>query len=98
MPTLKINKLPHCPGDGSILQLNGFKGKLSVYNAIRCSTTLKDAKFSAEQFVKLSFANMLASTHLEDMERKPDVVINKFKENCNLYLNKWGWEINFLEL
>jgi hypothetical protein len=75
-----------------------MKCRLNVNNAIRSSTQLKDSKFNCEQFVKLSFINMIASTHIEDIERKTDTVIKQFEQNCNIYLDNWGYSSKFIDL
>jgi len=41
---------------------------------------------------------MIGSTHIEDIERKTDIVMKQFEENCNIYLNNWGYSCKFVDL
>lgn len=84
--------------DGSLIQVVEFVVEISVSNAVRSSTHLKDSRFNVEQFIKLSFANTIGSTHVEDLERKMDIVIRQFTENCNNYINRWGWSVTASKL
>lgn len=41
---------------------------------------------------------MIASSHLEDLERNPDIMMGQFEENCNIYLSNWGWELKIIDM
>jgi len=79
--------------DGSVIEIKDFPVTIAVSDAVKSFTQLRDSKSSVEQFIKLGFSNLLASTHVEDLERKIDWIIKDFILNCNQYMNKWGWEI-----
>ncbi|CAG2162795.1 unnamed protein product [Oppiella nova] len=82
---------PLMTSDGSIVEFNSIACHLNVLNAIRSSTQLKDSKTSCQQFCRLSFVNMMAGTHVEDFENKIDTIMRQFEQNCNTYLNNWGY-------
>ena len=79
--------------DGSVVEISDFLIQLSVTNAIASSTNLKNSKQNVQQFVILSFTNMIASTHVEDLERKMELICKEFLENCNHAIAKWGWSV-----
>lgn len=82
--------------DSSVVSVKEFEALISVSDAIRSFTQLRDSKHNVEQFIRLSFTNLIASTHVEDLETKLDYVIKNFVSNCNLYLNHWGWDMSCL--
>ena len=84
--------------DGSLIEIISFKVEISISNAVRSSTHLRDSRFNVEQFIKLAFVNMIGSTHVEDLERKTDLVVRMFIENCNRYINRWGWSATASEM
>ncbi|XP_074601927.1 protein unc-1-like [Brevipalpus obovatus] len=84
--------------DGSLIEIISFKVEISISNAVRSSTHLQDSRFNVEQFIKLAFVNMVGSTHVEDLERKADLVVRVFIENCNRYINRWGWSATASEM
>jgi len=84
--------------DGSLIEIVEFNVQLSVMNAIQSSTHLKNSNQNVIQFTKLSFVNLISSTHVEDLENKMEYVIKLFAQNCNRYLNKWGWTLSFTKL
>jgi len=79
--------------DGSVVEITSFDVTIAVSDAIKSFTQLKDSRSNVQQFIKLSFTNLIASTHVEDLERKIDWIMKDFVLNCNNYINKWGWEI-----
>ncbi|XP_054155591.1 uncharacterized protein LOC128954052 [Oppia nitens] len=91
--TLVETTQPLMTSDGSIIEFatGGVQCRLTVCNAVRSSTQLKDSRNNVQQFCRLSFANMIASTHVEDFENKTDIIMRQFDQNCNLYLNNWGY-------
>lgn len=84
--------------DGSLIEIIEFNVQLSVLNAIQSSTHLKDSNQNVIQFTKLSFLNLISSTHLDDLEYKMEYVVKLFVQNCNCYLNKWGWSLTYAKL
>lgn len=66
---------------------------MAVSDAVRSFTQLRDSKSNIEKFVRLAFTNLIASTHLEDLERKKDWIMKDFIANCNGSINDWGWNI-----
>lgn len=84
--------------DGSVIEIIEFSVEISVSNAVRSSTHLKDSRFNVEQFIKLSFVNTIGSTHIEDLERKMEYIIRQFTDNCNIYINRWGWSVTASKL
>lgn len=85
--------IPVLTSDGSVVEVKNFSVTIAVADAVKSFTQLRDSKSSVEQFIKLGFSNLVASTHVEDLERKIDWIMKDFILNCNQYMNKWGWEI-----
>jgi hypothetical protein len=79
--------------DGSVVEIKSFDVVIAVSDAVKSFTQLKDSKSNVQQFIKLSFTNLITSTHVEDLERKIDWIMKDFILNCNNYINRWGWEI-----
>ena len=79
--------------DGSVIEIKSFDITVAVSDAVKSFTQLKDSRSNVEQFIRLSFLNLVASSHVEDLERKIDWIMKDFVINCNNYINRWGWEI-----
>ncbi|RWS08493.1 stomatin-like protein 3 [Dinothrombium tinctorium] len=84
--------------DGSIIECNQFEFEITVDNVVKSVTQLKDSKNNVQQFVKVSFSNLIGSTHVEDLENRPDFIFKRFVENCNSYINNWGWNLSLVNL
>ena len=84
---------PVLTSDGSIIEIKNASIELAVSDAVRSFTQLRDSKSNIEKFVRLAFTNLIASTHLEDLERKKDWIMKDFIANCNGSINDWGWNI-----
>lgn len=84
--------------DGSVVEIVKFELTISVANAIRSFTQLKDSKANVQQFIKLSFANLIASSHVEDLERKIDWITKQYVTNCNNHICRWGWDVTCQEM
>lgn len=84
--------------DGSVVEIRDFAVTVTVSDAIKSFTQLRDSDKNVEQFIKLSFSNLIASSHVEDLENKTEWIIKTFISNCNGYINNWGWDVNFLNL
>lgn len=84
--------------DGSVVEIRDFNVSAAVFDAIKSFTQMQDSDKNVEQFIKLSFSNLVASTHVEDLENKADWILRTFISNCNMYINNWGWEVNFTSL
>ena len=66
-------------------------------NAVRSTTQLKDPKSNVQNFCRISFTNMIAGTHIEDLENKTDSIIRDFELHCNIYVNNWGYNCKINE-
>lgn len=84
--------------DGSVVEIRDFSVDVTVSDAIKSFTQLRDSDRNVDQFVKLSFKNLIASSHVEDLENKGEGIIKTFISNCNTYINSWGWDVNFQTL
>lgn len=84
--------------DGSVVEVRDFTVTVTVSDAIKSFTQMRDSDSNVEQFIKLFFSNLIASSHVEDLETKTDWIIRTFISNCNLHVNSWGWDVNFLTL
>ena len=83
-------------GDGSIITVRPYIASLNVTNAV--ATTLKIGKIDVKQCLKLRFSNVLRSKHVEDLENKMDFVVKQFEENCNKFLQRWGYTLKIEQL
>ncbi|KAI2805109.1 hypothetical protein BLOT_004100, partial [Blomia tropicalis] len=83
-------------GDGSIITARPCIASLNVTNAV--ATTLKIGKIDVKQCLKLRFSNVLRSKHVEDLENKMDFVVKQFEENCNKFLQRWGYTLKIEQL
>ena len=84
--------------DGSVVEIRDFSVDVTVSDAIKSFTQLRDSDRNVDQFVKLSFKNLIASSHVEDLENKAEGIIKTFISNCNMYINNWGWDVSFRTL
>ncbi|RWS30088.1 stomatin-like protein 3 [Leptotrombidium deliense] len=84
--------------DGSIVECKEFYVEVAVSNAIKSFTKLKDSKHNVQQFIKVSFSNVVGSTDIEDIERRPEFIFKQFVENCNIYVSNWGWTVTMIDL
>lgn len=90
----KVTENASClTSDGSVIEIKSFDVVIAVSDAVKSFTQLKDSRSNVQQFIKLSFTNLIASTHVEDLERKIDWIMKDFILNCNNYITRWGWEI-----
>jgi len=83
--------------DGSVIMVNDFEATISVTNAVQSYTKLKDSKTNVQQFIKLSFVNLVTSSHVEDLERKIDWILKDFVIKCNEYTCPWGWDVTCMK-
>ncbi|KAI1291742.1 Podocin [Halotydeus destructor] len=79
--------------DGSVVEITRFAVTLSVANAVRSYTQLKDSRANIQQFIKLAFTNLITSAHVEDLERKIDWMMKDFFSDSNRDIEKWGWDM-----
>lgn len=79
--------------DGSIVQLKKFEVTISVSDAVKSFTQIRDSKANIQKFVRLAFHNVLSGSHVEDLERKIDWIVKSFVLSCSQNIRKWGWEI-----
>ncbi|XP_015784570.1 uncharacterized protein LOC107362080 [Tetranychus urticae] len=93
-----VSKEQMLTSDGSLIEFIDFTVEMTVFNAIRTSTQLKDSRQNVDQFVKLSFLNTMGGIHVEDLERKMEFIIKQYAETCNQYINKWGWSMVVIEI
>lgn len=84
--------------DGSVVEIRDFSVDVTVSDAIKSFTQLRDSDRNVDQFIKLSFKNLIASSHVEDLENKAEGIIKTFISNCNMYINNWGWDVAFQTL
>lgn len=84
--------------DGSLIEVIEFRAIISVSNVVKSITQVKDSQQTVEQFVRISFKNMISSSHLDDIERKMDVLIVNFVTNVNLSLAAWGYSMQTTDL
>jgi erythrocyte band 7 integral membrane protein len=84
--------------DGSLIEIPQFRVAISVANAIKSFTKLKDSQTNVKGFIRLTFKNLVTSKTVEDFERKLDSIMSTFAADCNFYLNNWGWQMDVLEL
>ena len=84
--------------DGSVVEIRDFSVDVTVSDAIKSFTQLRDSDRNVDQFIKLSFKNLIASSHVEDLENKAEGMIKTFISNCNMYINNWGWDVSFRTL
>lgn len=89
---------PILTSDGSLIEVQEFKAIISISNVIKSITQVKDSQPTVEQFIKISFKNMISSNHLDDIERKLDVLVVTFVSNINLSLANWGWSMQTTDL
>lgn len=84
--------------DGSLVEVERFRVAISVSNAIKSFTRLKDSHQNVKEFILLTFKNLIAGCKIDDFERKLDSIISVFASDCNFYLNNWGWNMDVVEL
>lgn len=84
--------------DGSVVEVVKFEICISVANAVKSFTGLKDSRKNVDQFIQLAFKNLVSSTHVEDLERKLDWIIKPFIDTCNSHICNWGWNATCQEM
>lgn len=72
------------------------QGLLNVTNAVL--TTLKIGQVDVKECLRLRFTNVLRSQHVEDLENKMEFVVKQYEENCNRFLQRWGYSLRMDEL
>lgn len=87
------NEQPILTSDGSIVQLRNFEVTISVADAVKSFTQIRDSKSNIQKYVKLAFQNVLSGSHVEDLERKIDWIVKSFVLSCTENIRHWGWEI-----
>lgn len=80
-----------------MIEIIELKVIISVSNVVKSITQVKDSQQTVEQFIKISFKNMISSSHLDDIEHKLDVLIMNFISNINLNLAGWGYSCQIVE-
>lgn len=94
----KLENEPLLTSDGSLVEIQEFRAIISISNVVKSITQVKDSQPTVEQFVKIAFKNMISSSHLDDIERKLDVLVMTFVTNINVTLTNWGWSIQITDL
>lgn len=83
--------------DGSILSVRpSGVAVLGVTNAVL--TTLKLAQVDVKECLRLRFGNVLRSKHIEDLENKMHFIVKQYEENCNRFLQRWGYSLRVEEM
>lgn len=94
----KLENEPILTSDGSLIEIQEFRAIISISNVVKSITAIKDSQPTVEQFVRIAFKNMISSSHLDDIERKLDVLVMTFVTNINVTLTNWGWSIQITDL
>lgn len=94
----KLENEPILTSDGSLVEIQEFRAIISISNVVKSITQVKDSQPTVEQFLRISFKNMISSSHLDDIERKLDVLIMTFVTNINISLANWGWSVQITDL
>ena len=87
------NEHPILTSDGSIVQLRNFEVTISVSDAVKSFTQIRDSKANIQKYVRLAFQNVLSGSQVEDLERKIDWIVKSFVLTCSQNILHWGWEI-----
>ena len=94
----KLENEPILTSDGSLVEIQEFRAIISISNVVKSITQVKDSQPTVEQFIRISFKNMISSSHLDDIERKLDVLMVNFATSIQPSLTNWGWSLQITDL